>query len=317
MLPAQTDEEKRMKAQQLLKLERSLFSGWMYWLTGSSRAKASFINVLNEVESELEAADGDFFLGKEISLVDCMFAPFLERIAASMIFFKGFKIRVAPGERTDYPSINKWFDAMETMDSYTLTKGCYYSHCWDLPPQLGGCTFEDGGEPYEKAINGERLLDGSRGSWELPLESHLGGVEPDWSWCGDEKTAKREAVERLAFNSKAIVGFATRGAGKKGMPPYSAALSDPNATPNESVQGSVDAVIRILSKAMLHDTNTVEDELAQVVAIIAKEGGSKHTENVISSLAYLRDRIGVPRDMRLPAARQLRAHLNYAIEKML
>ena len=101
------------------------------------------------------------------------------------------------------------------------------------------------------------------------------------------------------------------------MPPYSAALSDPNATPNESVQGSVDAVIRILSKAMLHDTNTVEDELAQVVAIIAKEGGSKHTENVISSLAYLRDRIGVPRDMRLPAARQLRAHLNYAIEKML
>jgi len=132
-----------------------------------------------------------------------------------------------------------------------------------------------------------------------------------------KKTAKREAVERLTFNSKAIVGFATRGAGKKGMPPYSAALSDPNATPNESVQGSVDAVIRILSKAMLHDTNTVEDELAQVVAIIVKEGGSKHTENVISSLAYLRDRIGVPRDMRLPAARQLRAHLNYAIEKML
>lgn len=317
MLPPQSDNEKRMKAQELLRLERNLFSGWMYWLTGSSRSKESFINVLKQVESELEAADGDFFLGENMSLVDCMFAPFLERMAASLIFFKGFQIRVAKGEKTEYPAINRWFDAMETKESYTLTKGCFYSHCWDLPPQLGGCVFEDGGRPYEKAINGDRLLDGSRGSWELPLEPNLGGVEPDWDWCGDVNAAKKEAVERLTYNSNAIVAFAARGAGKKGMPPYSAALSDPNAVPNESVKGSVDICLRLTSEAMLHGNDAVAGELEQVVDIMSKEGGQDHIDNVIASLTYLEDRVGVPRDMRLPAARQLRAYLNFVIENML
>ena len=37
---------------------------------------------------------------------------------------------------------------------------------------------------------------------------------------------------------------------------------------------------------------------------------------VVPSLAYLRDRVGVPRDLPLPAARQLRAHLNWAIDQL-
>lgn len=318
LLPPAQNEQLRMKAQSLLRLERTLFSAWMYWLTGSERSKGSFINTLKEVDNELANAEGgDFFLGNDVSLVDFMFAPFLERMAASLLFFKGFQIRVAPGQQTDFPAVNKWFDAMESLESYQLTKSDYYTHCWDLPPQLGGCTYEKGGEPYEKVINGERTLDGSRGSWELPLEMHSGGIEPDWNWCGDEEAAKREAVERLSFNNINISSFAARGAGKKGMPAYMAALSDPNATPKEAVKGSVDVCLRVISMVMIENDDKNNQIMDEVSATILKHGGKSHVDDVIASLAYLRDRVGVPRDMRLPAARQLRARLNWVIEKLL
>lgn len=37
---------------------------------------------------------------------------------------------------------------------------------------------------------------------------------------------------------------------------------------------------------------------------------------VAASAGYLRDRVGVPRDLPYPAARQLRAHLNWLIDSL-
>jgi glutathione S-transferase len=106
------DPRQKVKAQELLRLERTLFSNWMAWLTQRDSSNGSlrgyFISTLNDVETELAAIDGGFFLGKDVSVVDFMFAPFLERMCASMLYFKGFQIRVAPGERTDFPAINRW-----------------------------------------------------------------------------------------------------------------------------------------------------------------------------------------------------------------
>ena len=314
--PKKNDE---MEAQRLLKLERQIFSAWMYWLTGDNdpeRNRSAFIETLKQVEIAL-VSRGPFFMGKEVTLVDFMFMPFLERMCASLLFYKGFTMRVPKGTKSDYPTLNKWFDAMETLESYQLTKSDYYTHCWDLPPQLGGCSYEPSGEPFEKAINGLRSLDGTQGSWELPLQPHNGGVEPDWEWAGDESTARREAVERLSFNHESIIKFAARGAGKKGFRSYSAVLADPNAIPNEAVQSGVSAALSVVCMAMLEGHKDHDAIMDQMAAAIVTDGGNDYANGVVDSLAYLRDRVGVPRDMRLPAARQLRAHLNWAIGKIL
>ena len=55
--------------------------------------KRRFIAVMDDIEHELGAAGGPFFLGKDVSLVDCVFAPMLERIAASIPYYKGFVVR--------------------------------------------------------------------------------------------------------------------------------------------------------------------------------------------------------------------------------
>lgn len=305
------------RARELLRLERSVFGAWMYWLTSSPSNKATFVDALNEVEEALTSSPGPFFLGDSISIVDIQFAPFLERIAASMVYYKGFVIRVAQGEETKYPNINRWFDAMEALDSYRLTKSDYYTHCWDLPPQLGGCVEEPAGTKFRKAINGERTLDGKHGSWELPLQQNNGGAEPDWLWISQDE-ARREAVERVSSNFDAIVGFASRGAGRRGMPPVSAPLADPNASPNEGVQGSVGVILRLVCKTILSGSTNGDDEsMKSVAAEIKEQGGAELSQAVVDSLTYLRDRVGVPRDMRLPAANLFRAHLNWAISHLL
>lgn len=294
----------------LLRLEREFFSAWLSWLTrgggpGSGGARVQFENTLGRVEEALEstAAKGPFFLGQSISLVDIMFAPFLERAAASLAYFKGYVFR-GTGDADDearqrWPNVNLWFDAMESRSTYRGTKSDYYTHAHDLPPQLGGCGLE--AQAFADS------LDGKTGDWDLPLPP--GRLEPDWLWY-DEGQAKREAAERLSHNHDAIVRFAARGAGKPGFPGVMAPLADPNAQPNDSVTPAVDALLRHVVLALLTGTEACESDLDATVASLSDAG-----PQVVESLVYLRDRVGVPRDMQLPAARQLRAHLNWVVRK--
>lgn len=155
--PIMYSESERERGDGLMKLERELFTAWMYYLTGSrdpERYRTNFISVLNKVESALLSSPSSkgFFMGDRPTIVDVMFLPFLERMVTSMIYFKGLEIR----DPETFPSICRWFDSMEELPAVRLTKSDHYTHCWDLPPQLGGCGMEEDGERYAQAIDGER-----------------------------------------------------------------------------------------------------------------------------------------------------------------
>jgi glutathione S-transferase len=77
---------------------------------------------------------GSFFLGEELSMVDLAFVPFLERMVSSLLYYKGFTIR----GKGMFPGIDEWFQALEQRPSYLASRSDHYTHCHDLPPQLGG-----------------------------------------------------------------------------------------------------------------------------------------------------------------------------------
>jgi glutathione S-transferase len=153
--------------------------------------------VLRQVDEELKAGGGPYFLGEELSLVDCMFAPFLERMAASLPYFKGLQSR-----GSSYPHLLKWYEAMDARDTYAALKSDYYTHCHDLPPQIGQCHSLPAAAPFAAEIDG--------GSWRLDFTN---GIEP--MVPSDIDVARREAAQSLLSNLDKVARFSARGAGEK------------------------------------------------------------------------------------------------------
>lgn len=296
LIPPPSDP-RSARVRPLLTLERQLFSAWFRWLTSSGSHGAQLVNfeaLLREVEAELAEGGGPYFLGAELSLVDCMFAPFLERMAASLPYYKALQLRANP----EYPRLNAWFAAMESRPSYRHIQSDFYTHVHDLPPQVGRCQAVPEARKFAAAI------DGDDGSWRLPLPPD-DALQPVGGLGLSEGEAKVEAAERLMHNAAAVTRFAARGTGRAGFPGVGAELSDPNATPDEAAMPAVDAALRHVVHALLAGTDAAGARVATA---------SLPASTVTPTLGYLRDRISVPRDMSWPAARQLRAHLNWMID---
>lgn len=314
LLPS--DQAGLAKANELLGLERGLFRDWCSLTFRSGLgAQPAFERTLDQVDAALGQTDGPWFLGGDRpSLVDLQYVSHIERMCASVPYWKGLVVRAAPGApgAGRWPNIDRWFAAFEARPAYVATRSDWYTHVKDIPPQYGP------GQPAGACAQYAASIDGRDGSWKLPLPALAKSpfpadqLQPGWEqW---EAGAPHEAAWRLLANHAAIARFALRGAGTPGQKQFGAELADPYATPAQgAVEADVDLLLRHVVLWLLEARDT-PDGAAFAAALAA---GQRDGRAALSACAaYLRDRVGVPRDMSYPAARQLRAHLNWAIDQM-
>ncbi|NEQ97065.1 MAG: glutathione S-transferase family protein, partial [Cyanothece sp. SIO2G6] len=124
----------------LRQLERLLFRAWCTWLCYPNRSarqeqgsRDQFKTVVAMVEEALAQTDSPYFL-EDFSTVDVIFTPYVERMNASLFYYKGYELR-GPSN----PRFCAWFDAMESRPTYRGTQSDFHTHVHDLPPQMGGC----------------------------------------------------------------------------------------------------------------------------------------------------------------------------------
>jgi glutathione S-transferase len=109
----------RLEAPEVLalrRLERQLFRVWCDWLCYPSSDAAdeadrrdAFLAVARRVADALEATPGPFFFGDALGTSDVVFVPYVERMCASLFYFKGLDLRAA------FPPIARFFAALERL----------------------------------------------------------------------------------------------------------------------------------------------------------------------------------------------------------
>jgi len=306
----------RDRAARLLNLERELFGAWCSYLFRPEMpliggSEGDFTSVLQIVDSELgKNTESPFFLPyQHPTIVDMQYVSHVERSVASAMYYKGYDIRKR------FPNIDKWLAAYEKLPHYLATKSDYYTHCMDIPPQYGPCFSNDSAA----AVRARELIDPK--SAKLPAEWQS-DVEPPTAEQLEkpEEDYRIEAAMRLTENQKAITRFCCRAAGgdvgawARGNP-TKCALSDPYARPNEDFAPGVNVVLRAVATALLKgDPSPVLGVKASVESEAKMTGSDLNV--VADCIIYLRDRVGSPRDLSMPAAKLLRAHLAEAVRQL-
>ena len=258
-------------------LERQLFGAWCDWLCRPSRStkeegrkREQFRHWCGEVESAIE---GPYFNG-DFSIIDVIFTPYIERMQASLYYYKGFNMR------EEFPKIDAWFSAMEKRECYRGTKSDYHTHCHDLPPQMGGCEFsvdysEEDRKCAEKVDNA--------GSWVLGQDPFPARELDESVW--PEQESRLEAVQRFLLHRK-------------------------NVEKINPIKGEAfDVGLRAVCTVLLEDDWALKGrEFPEVEAVMELPRGSA------LALLFIRDRLSIPRDMSFWAGRRFREALGNVAE---
>jgi len=238
------------------KMERLLFRAWCQWLCYPARSAAeeatnqqAFQEVLAQVDNMLKSTPGPFFL-EQFSLADVIFTPYVERMNASLYYYKGFSMK------ENAPALAQWFRAMEGRETYRGTQSDAHTHVHDLPPQMGGC-YENA-KPEQQRI--KALIDQGP-SWD-------GLNDCDYAEPPD---AVQEALARTLKHRDMLISA--------------------NCVDNKDV---VDEALRCALTTLVSPNGEVSEVRDKTSAV---------------ALYYIRDRINVPRDMSVHAARRLRRAL--------
>lgn len=347
MLPK--DAAGQSRYEKLAQLERQLFSWWCTLIFrpeqsalarlmgGGGEMSANlqgFLDCIQQVDKELLATPGPWFFEDDYpTMIDFVYVSHVERMLASAAYWKGLDLRDA---KYKLKGINAWLEAFEKREAYVAFKSDYYTHIKDIPPQYGP-GYDGGFEDDRKAFQDSIL--GKAGSWSLPLPFHdslqplykgpplplcvleAAGMEPDekgtYESASPEVMAKAcrfMAAWKLAGNGENISTFSSRGGPKGSQNPrksFGAELADPYAESDSNIKPAVDAALRVICSALLDKDDLPNDSHAQALKQAVPEA---QLVGVLNSFCYLRDRIGVPRDLPLAAARYLRAYLNWGIE---
>lgn len=98
---------------------------------------------------------------------------------------------------------------------------------------------------------------------------------------------------------------------------------DPNAIPNETYIPFVDSALRHISHSLLLGSELPTDDmkfqyksLSQSLSsfVFSSSDAEWPKDEVTTCLVYVRDRVSVPRDMSVHAARLFRSHINLFLE---
>ncbi len=131
------------------------------------------------------------------------------------------------------------------------------------------------------------------------------------------KSCRLMAAWKLAGNGVNVAKFAARGGPQGSKNPrksFGAELADPYAQTDEAILSAVDEALRVICLALQATEQEIPDKGFPIM--LQEAVPASQVTGVVSSLAYLRDRIGVPRDLPLAAGRYLRAYLNWGIESL-